>query len=179
MIINKISYKAEKVGINYSIPKGEGKFEEHTLSCNETPLPGFLNCLMKLRVFVLRMLEMPEKEEDIRRVTVTKVSFDYSDNDNTMGITISGVRKLENSNGVQVLNTPHKFEDSQLEKLKLDSVCYQYILELMEEAENYVNGGRAQQELPLEEKEKIADDLLNGEQKQSGTVVQIEDRYAV
>lgn len=188
MIINKISYKNEKVGINYSIPKGEGRLEEHTLSCNELPLPGFLNSLMKLRVFVLRMLEMPDKDPEIKRVTVRSLSFDYSD-DGLMGVVISANRELQHSSGVQVLNTPHKFEDSKVASLKLDSTCYQYVLEMLEEAENYVNGERAQQELPLEKKEEIADGLLNGEKTQittqiidtkifdtkEGTFIQVED----
>lgn len=176
MMINKISYKNEKVGINYSIPKGEGRLEEHTLSCNESPLPGFLNSLLKLRVFVLRMLEMPDKDPEIKKVTVRSLSFDYSD-DGLMGVVISANRDLQHSNGVQVLNTPHKFEDSKVASLKLDSTCYQYVLEMLEEAEKYVNGERAQQELPLEQKEKIADALLGEDpvKKEIGTFEQVED----
>lgn len=184
MTINKISYVGEKVSIDYSEKKNDNKFEDRIIQSNEKPLPSFLNALLKLRVFVLRMLEMPDKDSEIVRIHVQSVNFTFTTKRNVMGVVISATRSLLHSTASQPLKTPHKIVEPYKEgeignkKMLMDPVCVEYINELIEEAEKYVNGERAQEEMNFEEKEKTADKLLStadDSKSKQGTFTNIHD----
>jgi len=149
MVINKISYKNEIMEVHYSVLKKGGKEDYFTIRSGDQPLPSFRNLLMKLRPTVIDMMELPNNDEEVKRITINQVSFDYSGDDNVMGAVISAKRKLNYSGTNMALNTPHKF--AKKAKGASSSVFNKAVIDLLEdlqdEAEKYVNGERQQGEL--------------------------------
>jgi len=153
MIINKVSYKNEIMEVHYSILKEGGKEDFHTVRSGDQPLPSFRNLLLKLRKSVVSILELPDNDEEVKKITVNQVSFDYTGEDNIMGAVISARRKLTHCSGVMALNTPHKFVKTTSKSgkgnssLVFDKPVSDMLDELQEEAIKYVEGERSQTEL--------------------------------
>ena len=147
MKITKIRHKSGNTEIHYEKDLGNGKVREVVVKSPETPLPAFLNILMYLRIYLLQLMEMPANEDETKKVKVHGVSLDYSGDNEVMGVVIVGVRDLQLSRGVQVLNSPHKLEKSNDAKQKLDTKAVDLVCQLIDEAEKYVNGEVAQEKL--------------------------------
>ena len=164
MQITKVKYHGGNTEICYSVLKPNGDKDEYSLKSSDPPLPAFRNVLLYLRVFLLRMLEMPDTDEEIKKVTVRAVKFDYGE-DGTMGAVISGIRELQYSRGVMALSSPHRFEESTDEKQLLEGKCIEHLNILLEEAEKYVNGERAQTEMKFDSPEEAVKDAVKASKK--------------
>jgi len=151
MKFTKIKLKKGEVELHYQHDKGEQGIDKFTLNSKDEPLASFELSIKKLRKHVLGLLEMPKADKEIKKVTVTSVSLSYAGDDDIMGAVISGVRSLEYSNGVQVLNTPYKPEEPIGENADdaniLPEECTAIIYELIIEAEKYLEGERKQIEM--------------------------------
>lgn len=161
MTIKKVSYKNEIMEVHYEVDKKSGKPDEYTVRSGDKPLPAFRNLLMKLRDSVVSLLELPQNDDEVKRITVNQVSFDYSGENNIMGAVISAKRALNHSSGVMVLNTPHKFAKTTSKSGKgnsamvFDKPVISLLDELIEEVEKYVNGERAQGDLFKDQPGKV------------------------
>jgi hypothetical protein len=160
MKITKIRHKSGSTEIHYEKDLGSGKVREVIVKSPETPLPAFLNILMYLRIHLLQLMEMQANEDETKKVKVHGVSLDYSGDNEVMGVVIVGVRDLQLSRGVQVLNSPHKLEKSNDAKQKLDTKAVDLVYQLIDEAEKYVNGEVAQEKLDFPKDEKSAADVV-------------------
>lgn len=158
MTIKKVSYKNEIMEVHYEVEKKSGKADEYSLRSGDKPLPAFRNLLMKLRDSVISLLELPQNDDEVKRITVNQVSFDYSGDANIMGAVISAKRALNHSSGVMALNTPHKFAKTTSKSgkgnsaLVFDKPVISLLDELIEEVEKYVNGERVQEDLFKDQK---------------------------
>lgn len=149
MIINKVSYKNEIMEIHYSVLKDGGKEDYYTIRSGDQPLPSFRNLLLKLRQPVVDMLELPNTDEEVKRISVNQVSFDYSGDNDVMGAVISAKRKLNHSGTNMAVNTPHKF--AKKAKGESSTVFDKPVISLLEDVQEecikYIEGERTQGEL--------------------------------
>lgn len=166
MKFTKIKLKTGEKGeveLHYQNDKGEQGLDKFTFISKDEPLPSFELTMMKLRKHVLALLEMPKTDKEVKKVTVRSVSLSYAGDDDVMGAVISGIRSLEYSNGVQVLNTPYKPEEAVAENADdtniLPEECSALIYELIDEAQKYLDGERKQIEAFKEEKKEAEQKL--------------------
>ena len=142
----KIKYNKGNVFVAY-----EQGANEYSMKCNEMPRAEFIQALIDLQEEVIEMCELPESY--LERITVKSVSLNYGGKKETMGATITASMELFNSNAPLNLNTPNKpvepyaegdYDDETLEKMCLTEDCVEKINTLINEANLYVDGKRAQ-----------------------------------
>lgn len=129
-----------------------GNYDEYSMQCSDQARPEFYEAMQSLDKHVIDMCELPDSYLD--RITTNSVSFSYGGDEQVMGATISASMKLENSPAGLNLNTPHKACDSYNPEqpvedpaLLLSEKCIEDLDTLMDEAELYINGDRAQMNL--------------------------------
>ena len=158
MRFQKIKYSKGRVKIEYELRnKIKKDWDQLLLVCSDEPKPEFQTALQVLSEDVIKMCELPEDYQ--KRIMVTGVSFSYGGDDEIMGATIISQMALNHSNINLNLNTPHKPSEPYSEggdaSQCLSADCIEHLTSLMLEAEDYVNGNRAQgelfQEAPKEE----------------------------
>ena len=139
------------------LPSGADRVDEFTLACHDEPLPAFMKPFKALEPYIAELCEQPS--DYARRTDIRSVSFDYNGDKKVMGVTMCGILHYKKSNGVLVMNTPHKIEvfygkggdASQLIPDKMCSLLY----ELFSQAGRYIDGERIEQkEIFPEEKKK-------------------------
>lgn len=139
------------IELHYRVKKADNKYDILSLKCPEDPLPSFLQAFMDLRKHLLVICEIPVDKDTIERLSVKGVTLTYSGEDSVLGAIISGSLKLTRSNDSLILNTPHKLTDFPGDvgdsKMLMDSECAKALEHLIAEAEKYLNGDRAQEEL--------------------------------
>lgn len=148
--------KESKVHIEYRVPRSTEDGDDYdlfTLDCVDKPLPAFEDAMMELRKHVLDICEMPADDLEVMKVIVKGVSFSYSGDDDVMGATIIAIKTLNKSNTRLMINTPHKFSqphsENQGAEMCLSYDCIMVLEELIEQAEKYLDGERAQLKLDL------------------------------
>jgi len=178
MRFQKIKYSKGKVKIEYELRNKEKKdWDQFSLACSNEPRPEFQIALQALSKDVIEMCELPE--DYIKRIMVTGVSFSYGSEAEIMGATIIAQMTLNRSNVNLNLNTPHKPSEPYSEggdaAQCLSQDCIDRLVSLELEAEDYINGNRAQGELfPDQEKareeglKEIAKDFHDNMQKNLG-----------
>lgn len=146
--------KDSKVHIEYKVPRttesGED-FDQFTLDCVDKPLPALELAMLNLRKHVLDICEMPMDDTEVMKVKVKGVSFSYSGDNDVMGATITASKTLARSNAPLMINTPHKFDqphnENQGTEMCLSDYCISALEEVIEQAEKYLDGERAQLEM--------------------------------
>lgn len=145
----KIKFDGVTVELHYE--EGNGYADKYTMKCNELPRPDMVLAFDELREEARLLCELPE--DYLRRIDVRSVSLNYGGKNETMGATITARMKLEYSNAPLNLNTPNKpvepysdgnYDDEVLEKMCLRSKCVDKLYALIEAANYYVDGQRAQ-----------------------------------
>lgn len=135
--------------MEYEVKNQKGGSDEFSFSCLDEPKPDFVKALRDLDQDVLEMCELPE--DYLGRIQTSGVSFSYGGENETMGAVIIASMILHKSNTGLNLNTPHKTKDfygeTGDEKQLLNPTCVSRLNHLMEEAEDYVKGIRAQGDL--------------------------------
>lgn len=149
----------EKIHLEYEEENRQGSFDEYSFTSSEKPRPEFYKAMQDLAEFVCEICEFPS--EDVEKIAVRGVSFSYAGEDDTMGAVITAQKELIYSNCPLNINTPHKPSDFYSEQegdpdQLLSSDCVYALEELIEEAEKYIDGERAQidmfsEEEPVEE----------------------------
>ncbi len=161
MRFQKIKYSKDKVKIEYELKTEKGGWDQYSFACSDEPKPGFKEALVALGQDVIALCELPENY--ITRIIVTGISLSYATDDEIPGATIISQMALRNSNVNLNLNTPFKpfqpySEGADISQI-LSEACVERLERLMEEAEEYVNGIRAQKEMFVD-KEKAKEDGL-------------------
>lgn len=148
--ITKIKYK-DDVSVEIHFEEKDGKSEKVSiLKCFEKPHPDFDLAFGPLVSVVYDILQLPS---DWRTgcVTVTGVSFSFSEDTNVEGAVITGRVKLETSNTPFNFNTPHlpfgQYSATGESPLMTDEGI-EALDKLRKEANLYMTGKRAQLELP-------------------------------
>ncbi len=175
MRFQKIKYSKDKVKIEYELKTEKGGWDQYSFACSDEPKPGFKEALVALAQDVITLCELPENYAT--RVMVTGVSLSYATDDEIPGATIISQLLLRKSNVNLNLNTPFKpfqpySEGADISQI-LSEACVERVKRLMEEAEEYVRGIRAQGEMFVEKAKedglkKIAKDFHDDMQKTLG-----------
>ena len=138
--------KDGKIGIIYELRNKE-QWDEYSMTSSDKAKPSFHEALQALTEDIVDMCELPNNYQD--RIIVKGVSFSYGGEKEVMGATIIAQMQLRRSNVPLNLNTPHKAEEPYGEgegdpaQLLSDS-CIRRLETLMEEAEDFMKGIRAQ-----------------------------------
>jgi hypothetical protein len=151
--------KTDKITLEYQKKKGDDSVDEFAFSSFDKPLPGFDLAMLALRKYVLQICEYPVNDDFLTRVTVTGVSFSYGGNEDVMGATLIAQLALKECNAPLNLNTPHLAEDfysenGGSEKQLMPVNMASDLDKLIDEAERYLQGERAQGELFKTDTEK-------------------------
>ncbi len=165
MQIDKILVKDGRVHLEYSkrIMKNPEEFvtDSYTMTCSELARPEFYKALEGLRSYVCDICELPEDYEAGMKVNGVRITHD----DDIFGVVISAVKTLKSSNTPLNIHTPWKSsvpEDGEQKradgssKRSLSVNCVKHLDTLMDLAEGYINGERAQASLPFEPKREKA-----------------------
>lgn len=146
--------KDDKIHLEYEVYNAKKGYDEYSLSCADEPRPEFKKALIDLGQDVISMCELPA--DYLGRIVVRGVSFSYGGEEEVMGAVIVAQMSLRKSSAPLNLNTPHKpsapYSESADDSQLLDSRCVERLEDLMDEAEQYVNGVRAQGSLFQENK---------------------------
>jgi hypothetical protein len=167
MQITKIKFtKDRKVKIEYNEkPRASGDPDEYSISCSDEPRKQFGEALAALIDDVQEICELPGDYKT--RIIVTGLSLDYGGDNGTMGAVLIGQMRLSHSSSPLNLITPHKIEDfygeTGDENQLLSDDAKKHIYKLIEEAEAYVRGYRAQGNLYDKPAEKEIVDKETGE----------------
>ncbi len=152
----KHSEKEGRTLVEYEQKAKSNNFDEFTMNCFDLPRPEFLAALKKLIPHVLKMCELPASY--MENLNISSVSFSWSGESDTMGATITALKKLRDSHAPLVINTPHKpaeaYNEGGDETNLLTEDCIRDLENLQREAVLYVAGERAQGSLFKQETEK-------------------------
>ena len=150
MRFNKIKMTKEgKIQMEYEVENSKGGRDQFSFSCSDEPKPSFIKALNDLAQDALSMCELPN--DYLSRIRISGVSLSYGGENETMGAVIIAQMILHKSNVALNLNTPHKIEEfygeTGGESQLLSEACVGRIHALIDEAEDYVKGIRAQANL--------------------------------
>jgi len=155
----KIKFKQDKVFLTYTQKNSQGKDDAYSVEISEAPAPGFTKALENLAQDVLTICELPTDEDTLKTIKVLGVSISHTDTETegvVRGFTISALKDLKDSNSPLVLNTPHKPEAPYSKSGDNSNCLYLETVEridtLIEEAEKYLKGHRAQVSMGFDEK---------------------------
>lgn len=140
----KIKIKDQTTTLKWQVPrKGkDGEFNEGSATCRETPQPEFIAALQALVPDVPLMCDLPDSwyKDKLKILGVV-----LSHKDGIIGATISSTVTLNNKR-VIALNTPHLSAEGKAGET-LPEGCTDRIEVLIDEAEKYLKGVRAQLEI--------------------------------
>jgi hypothetical protein len=138
--------KEDKTFIEYQAQNQKGGWDDFSFTCSDEPKPEFKGALAALAEDVIDICELPD--EYLSRISVCGVSFSYGGEQEVMGATIIAQMRLTNSNGSLNLITAHKPSAPYAEGADKHNVlreeCVQRLETLCQNAQEYVNGIRAQ-----------------------------------
>ncbi len=160
MIFQKISVTSKgKIHMEYEVSNGND-VDEFSFTCGDEPKPEFRAALQDLAQDVIEMCELPDHY--LSRINVTGVSFSYGGESAVMGATIISQMSLSKSYVALNLNTPHKASEPYADgedgnkdpKQLLSEDCVERLEDLIREAQDYVNGIRAQKKFSFADMEQ-------------------------
>jgi hypothetical protein len=135
----------DRMHLEYENRNGS-EWDQLSLNSGDKPAPSFHAALQALAQDVVELCELPLDYRE--RLIVKSVSFSYGGEAQVMGATITAQMALRKSNAPLLLNTPHKAKDFYAEtgdpKQLLDPECVERLEALMIEADDFINGVRAQ-----------------------------------
>lgn len=145
MRFTKIKYDGSKMRLEYEQERADGSDpDEFTLLSADKPAPEFEIALNALSDDVVEICEFEPHyaaQIDVRGVTLTWA-------DGVMGACITALKRLTTANAPLVLNTPHLMAQPRSEananEPVLPDVTVARLGGLIEQAERYLNGERAQ-----------------------------------
>lgn len=148
MRFTKIKWNGEKVELRWTTHSGETLDTiEHKLVSYDPPEPEMEEAFAAFVSPVLDILELPEMYgKDLR---VTGASVNWGGESDRMGVVLTCLKDLAETNAPLVLNTPHlKEEDPEDGNAgQMPQKMVRMVDELQSRAARYVNGHRAQGEL--------------------------------
>jgi hypothetical protein len=146
--ITKIKEHDGKIIIHYQVIKADERIDEFTLSCTDAPRPEFQQAMQALTPTLAQWCDIPPAW--CESLTVIGVSISWTKD--IMGACVTAKRPCSSSAPL-ILNAPHKPAMPYSEGGD-DSVCLtmeqiEAVQAVIDEAEVYVDGDRAQMELQL------------------------------
>lgn len=169
--IDKIKFKrTEKtLLLHYKQLNETGKWDKFTLETKDAPDPSFIAALDSLSPHVVKMCEAEEDWKDLS-VRVSGVSLSHTGG--ILGAVITAQITLLNSQSPLNINTPHRpsepYSEGGSDEYCLNEDVIEAIEYLIEEAEGYLSGKRAQQSFEFTEEaaEKMRDEgLIDSEEE--------------
>lgn len=146
-----------KIHIVHEVERGD-VWDEYSMSSSQEPKPSFKKAFDALNDDMAEVCELPLDRRG--RCTVKSCSFSYGGDADVMGVTLTGIMRLDRSNAPLNLNTPHKIEkfysEHGDEKQLMTEDCLEHVLNLIAEAEDFVKGDRAQTDMFAEATQKAA-----------------------
>lgn len=149
---NKIKFDGSHVYLAYDeIDEETGAKNEHTVKSAEKPAPAFIDALKNLKSDVSEWLD--QKPEWNINLDIRGVSLSWTNG--IMGACITALKPLKMSRSPLVVNTPHKPSepysegDPDADSYCLTGDCIATIKELIDAAEGFLDGDRAQTSLDL------------------------------
>lgn len=141
----------DSIKIEYEELNRNGGWDEYSMKSAEEPAPSFEHALDDLAPHVEQMCELTTNDHQVHPYTVRGVSFSYGGDHDVMGATITAERTLTNSNSPLILNTPHKiaepYAEGSDETQVMTNDCLIDLERLQNEAEDYLEGKRAQMDM--------------------------------
>jgi len=145
----KIKVGKELIELHYDVMNASNKYDRYILQSKETPDPAFSRNMREMGNHIAEMCELGDNKG--KKIEGRGVHFDYSGEREDMGVVITGIKKLEFSNGILNLVTPHKVKQptgvNMSEKQVLTGDCEDDIKVLKELATKFIQGHRAQIEM--------------------------------
>ncbi len=139
----KIRFDGRKVLLEYEVTRpGGGEPDEFLVHSSDPPLGSFVAALRALVEDVCFICEFPVSEAS--RFTVRGVTLTHDDG---LGAVITALKALETADVPLVVNSPHlpaKARESDPGGFCLPAWTVRRVLALVEEAERYLRGDRAQ-----------------------------------
>lgn len=142
--VTRFTKIGQKVRLEYQVTRpGGGDADEFVINCSDKPLPAFMDALQALVADVLAICEFPQREAS--KVTMRGVSLAY--NDDGMGAVLTALRALTTADAPLIINSPYlpeKPRESDPSGYRLPATAVRRLRALVEEAERYLCGDRAQ-----------------------------------
>jgi hypothetical protein len=145
MQITKVKFTGERVDIEYQKQGAKADLQDKfRISCTEQPRPSLNTVLQSLRDFVVKTCEFPQ--EQVNTVTVLSVTFGFKGEKEIMGAVVTAAKRVKAAPSPVIIDTPFLPEKplGTGKKLILPADVAAILHELMEEAEAYIDGERAQ-----------------------------------
>lgn len=147
--ITKIKDHDGKIQIGYTIVRPDGREDEHLMSCVDRPRPEFGPAMQAIAPTLAQWCDVPA--EWCESLTVMGATITWAND--IMGACVTAKRACSSSSPL-IINAPHKpsapYSEGGDEGTCLTEEQYKAILAIIEEAEAYLDGDRAQLELPME-----------------------------
>lgn len=145
----KIKVKDGKIFLEWHVDKNGGfdNYDTYTMECREQARPELYEALHKLAEEMRKICELPNTDEERKRLCVKGVSYAYNDKEGIMGAVLIGSRELYDSVAPLNVNTPCLWEAAKDEKQEMTQDMYDLLYELQEECQKYISGDRAQMSL--------------------------------
>lgn len=148
-----------KIYIEYQVMNKQGYWDDFSMKSFDEPTPSFDRAFDAMIPHVIEMCEMPENDHTDHPYTIKGFSMSYSGDNDTLGVTMTTTRALEESNTPLVLNTPHKIKEPYVEggddTQVMGGECLQALQAVFAEAQDYLDGKRKQGDLFAEPKLEV------------------------
>lgn len=148
--IRKVKYDGENVTIHYEEERTNGGTDEYTLRCADKPTQEFIHALNDLGDLIPLWIDVPESWA--QHCEIRGAFFSYKNDIFGGGFTF--LKPLKNCASPFVGNCPHKPSEPYSQGGD-DNGCLttkenELLLAVCKQAELYLDGERAQMELPIE-----------------------------
>ena len=147
--ITKVSYDGEEMHIEHIIQR-EGYSDTYKMTSEDAPTQSFIDALQTLKTLIPQWGDMTT--EQTQNCEIRGAFFSWKRD--VFGGGFTALRPLKNCASPMVLNMPHKpsmpYSDGGDEGMCLTTIENELLLAVCAEAEKYLDGERAQMELPLE-----------------------------
>jgi hypothetical protein len=153
--VTKIKDSDGKITMHWNIVRPDERVNEYTISCVDKPRPSFNAAMQAIAPTLATWCDLPE--EWCEALEVIGVSISWSRD--IMGAVVTAKRPCSSAAPL-IINAPHKpsipYSDGGDESTCMTIEQIAAIEAVIVEAEMYLDGNRAQMELPLEQSEVTA-----------------------
>jgi len=152
LVIDRVKFDGAKVRIEYQRKRVDDRYDEAVIASFDRPRPEFVAALQALAADVCLICELPA--DQVERLSVRGASFSHTND--VMGAVITAMKPVKTAQSPLVLNTPHipsaPYSDEGGGPVLAEETVAR-LEAVINEAAQYIDGNRAQQPLPLANKE--------------------------
>lgn len=156
----KIKFDGSQVQLEYEKLNRNGEWDEYSFKSRQEPHPDFVKAMGGLASVQVIICELADDDDELDinpetlRHDVRGISLSYGLDDGgdpVTGVTITTLRHLFNSNSPMSINSPHKFNAGHTKHAEedhlIDAESWDAIMEVCQQAMDYLAGKRKQSEL--------------------------------